>query len=159
AAGDDAFAGPSLTLLPLPPNPEAAAGGQEVPPPPVPAIGGDSASGAGQVPSAVPLPSTTAPAVAQGSPPTAPVPAQRSTSPAQPSQKPAPTRPTGDVRSPEIQFDSAGLISMHTNELDVRQLLELISRRSGMNILVSPKVSGTITANFEKVTLQQLLAS
>ena len=48
---------------------------------------------------------------------------------------------------------------MHTNELDVRQLLELISRRSGMNILVSPKVSGTITANFEKVTIQELLGS
>ena len=38
---------------------------------------------------------------------------------------------------------------MHVNELDVRQLLELLSRRSGMNILVSPRVSGTITANFK----------
>ena len=38
-------------------------------------------------------------------------------------------------------------------------MLELISRRSGMNILVSPKVSGTITANFEKVTIQELLGS
>ena len=66
-----------------------------------------------------------------------------------------------DSRCPvsEIQFDRSGLISMHTNELDVRQLLELISRRSGMNILVSPKVTGTITANFEKVTIQELLAS
>ena len=48
---------------------------------------------------------------------------------------------------------------MHTNELEVRQLLELISRRSGLNILVSPKVSGTITANFEKVTIDELLNS
>jgi general secretion pathway protein D len=162
APGDDVSAG-HLTLLSPLPNPEAAAGGQDVPSPPVPATGGDSASGAGQVPSAVPLPNSTAPAAAQGSPPAAPMPAQRSTSPAQeptrPPEKPAPTRPTGDVRSPEIQFDSAGLISMHTNELDVRQLLELISRRSGMNILVSPKVSGTITANFEKVTIQELLGS
>ncbi len=46
---------------------------------------------------------------------------------------------------------------MHTNELDVRQLLELISRRSGMNILVSPLVSGTITANFEGVTVEEVL--
>ena len=162
AAGDDVSAG-HLTLLSPLPNPEVAAGGQDIPSPPVPATGGDSASGAGQVPSAVPLPNSTAPAAAQGSPPAAPVPAQRSTSPAQeptrPPEKPAPTRPTGDVRSPEIQFDSAGLISMHTNELDVRQLLELISRRSGMNILISPKVSGTITANFEKVTIQELLSS
>ncbi len=48
---------------------------------------------------------------------------------------------------------------MHTSELDVRQLLELISRRSGLNILISPKVSGTITANFERVTIQELLRS
>ncbi len=46
---------------------------------------------------------------------------------------------------------------MHTNELDVRQLLELLSRRSGMNILVSPKVQGTITANFEGVTVEKVL--
>ena len=46
---------------------------------------------------------------------------------------------------------------MHTNELDVRQLLELLSRRSGMNILVSPKVTGTITANFEGVTVEKVL--
>jgi len=163
AAGDDAFAGPSPTLLPLPPNPEAAAGGQEVPPPPVPAIGWGLGGGASQVPSAVPLPNATAPAAAQGSPPAAPVPAQGSTTPAQeptrPPEKPAPTRPPGDVRSQEIQFDREGLVSLHTNELDVRQLLELISRRSGMNILISPKVSGTITANFEKVTIQELLGS
>lgn len=170
AAGDDVSAGPSLTLLPLPPpllplppNPAAAAGGQDVPPPPVPATGGDLGGGASQVPSAVPLPNATAPAAAQGSPTAAPVAAQRSTSPAQeptrPPEKPATTRAPGDIRPQEIQFDRDGLISLHTNELDVRQLLELISRRSGMNILVSPKVSGTITANFEKVTIQELLGS
>jgi general secretion pathway protein D len=46
---------------------------------------------------------------------------------------------------------------MHVNELDVRQLLELLSRRSGLNILVSPKVSGTITANFEGTTVEAVL--
>ena len=48
-------------------------------------------------------------------------------------------------------------MTMHVNELDVRQLLELLSRRSGMNILVSPKVSGTITANFENTSVEQVL--
>src|SRR5262249_19564051 len=52
-----------------------------------------------------------------------------------------------------------GLVTLHTNELDVRQLLELLSRRGGLNILVSPKVSGTITANFEKIALEDLLKS
>ena len=58
-------------------------------------------------------------------------------------------------RAPEqqIQFDRNGLVTMHVNELDVRQLLELLSRRSGLNILVSPKVSGTITANFENTSV------
>ena len=46
---------------------------------------------------------------------------------------------------------------MHVNELDVRQLLELLSRRSGLNILVSPKVAGTITANFEGTTVDAVL--
>ena len=48
-------------------------------------------------------------------------------------------------------------MTMHVNELDVRQLLELLSRRSGLNILVSPKVSGTITANFEGTTVDEVL--
>ena len=39
----------------------------------------------------------------------------------------------------------------------MRQLLELLSRRSGLNILVSPSVRGTITANFEGTTVQEVL--
>ena len=57
----------------------------------------------------------------------------------------------------QIQFDRNGLVTMHVNELDVRQLLELLSRRSGLNILVSPKVSGTITANFENTSVEKVL--
>ena len=48
-------------------------------------------------------------------------------------------------------------MTMHVNELDVRQLLELLSRRSGLNILVSPRVSGTVTANFEGTTVDEVL--
>jgi len=46
---------------------------------------------------------------------------------------------------------------MHVNELNVRQLLELLSRRSGLNILVSPRVAGTITANFEGTPVDEVL--
>jgi len=161
--GDDVSMAPLLTLLPSWPNPETAADDQEVPPPSLPANGKDLLGEASQVPSAVPLPNTTAPAAVQGSMTAAPMPVQRSTSPAQePTQlpeKPTTIRASGDIRPQEIQFDREGLISLHTNELDVRQLLELISRRSGLNILVSPKVSGSITANFEKVTIHELLDS
>ena len=51
------------------------------------------------------------------------------------------------------------MVTMHVNELDVRQLLELLSRRSGLNILVSPRVSGNITANFENTSVEQVLKS
>ena len=59
----------------------------------------------------------------------------------------------------QVQFDRNGLVTMHVSELDVRQLLELLSRRSGMNILISPGVSGTITANFENTAVEQVLKS
>ena len=68
-------------------------------------------------------------------------------------------RAAGATRPQEIQFDPQGMITLHTDELDVRQLLELMSRQSGLNILVSPKVSGNITANFEKILPDELLKS
>jgi type IV pilus secretin PilQ/predicted competence protein len=86
-------------------------------------------------------------------------PAQKTPARTAPAQKPAAARSAPDSSQQQIEFDRNGLITMHTNELDVRQLLELISRRSGMNILISPRVSGTITANFEGVTLQELFRS
>jgi general secretion pathway protein D len=73
-------------------------------------------------------------------------------------RRPAP-RPAAPDAEQQIQFDRNGLVTMHVNELDVRQLLELLSRRSGMNILVSPGVSGTITANFENTSVEQVLKS
>ena len=45
----------------------------------------------------------------------------------------------------------------HVNEGDLRQILELLSRRAGMNILVSPGVTGTVTVNFENVTVEKVL--
>jgi general secretion pathway protein D len=96
-------------------------------------------------------------------PPAAPVPAPPRAEPpgsGQASARPgAASEKTSNDAARQIQIDRDGLITMHTNELDVRQLLELISRRSGLSILVSPKVSGNITANFERVTQEQLLAS
>ena len=60
----------------------------------------------------------------------------------------------------EIQFDPNGLVThFHVNEGDLRQILELLSRRTGMNILVSPKVTGTVTVNFEGVTVEKVLAA
>ncbi len=80
-------------------------------------------------------------------PPTQPAPADRR----------QPARPAAPGAEQQLQFDRNGLVTMHVNELDVRQLLELLSRRSGLNILVSPKVSGTITANFENTSVEKVL--
>ena len=155
---------PALTLL-------SGAGQQEVPPPPAPAPGRDPTEGADQVPAAAPLPVGSGPAQSATSPAPAPAGNGPNQGPAALRPSPAPrgttaasgpqggARPAAAAPPQEIQFDRDGLISLHTNELDVRTLLELISRRSGLNILVSPKVSGTITANFEKVTIQELLDS
>ena len=76
-----------------------------------------------------------------------------------PAERRQPPRPGAPDAEQQIQFDRNGLVTMHVNELDVRQLLELLSRRSGLNILVSPKVSGTITANFENTSVEQVLKS
>ena len=92
-------------------------------------------------------------------PPNTPNPPARGAPPNQSAQpRPAQPRAANDNLQ-QLQFDRDGLVTMHTNELDVRQLLELLSRRSRLNILVSPKVSGTVTANFEGVTLDRVLAA
>ncbi len=90
-------------------------------------------------------------------PPTRPAPpaARPPTGPQQRGSQPA-NRPAADVAQ-EVQIDRNGLVTMHVNELEVRQLLEFLSRRSGANILVSPKVAGTVSANFEGVTLQDVI--
>ena len=45
------------------------------------------------------------------------------------------------------------------DDLDVRRALEILSRQGGLNIMVSPGVSGRVTANLEGATLQQALTA
>jgi len=90
-------------------------------------------------------------------PAAAPGSAQRDAAPGRPAQ---PRPAAGPIQQPEIQFDPNGLVQhFHVNEGDLRQILELLSRRAGMNILVSPRVSGTVTVNFENVTVDKVLAA
>ena len=66
--------------------------------------------------------------------------------PPQPRQAAAGPQPQQD-----IQFDPNGLVThFHVNEGDLRQILELLSRRARMNILVSPKVGGTVTRQLRR---------
>jgi len=73
---------------------------------------------------------------------------------------PAPTPVSTTIRDdvPQIEFDQVdGRITLHTNQVDVRRLFEVVSRRTGLSLAISPRVQGTIIADFEKVTIQELL--
>jgi type IV pilus secretin PilQ/predicted competence protein len=93
-------------------------------------------------------------------PPTPNQPPGANAGPRQPAAKAQPgaaAKPPADDAEQQVVIDPNGLVTMHTNEVDLRKLLEILSRQSGANILVSPKVTGTITANFEGVTVDQVL--
>jgi type IV pilus secretin PilQ/predicted competence protein len=53
--------------------------------------------------------------------------------------------------------DDAGPITLHLDDVEVRKALELVSRGSSLNILVSPRVTGRVTANLQGLTLDQAL--
>jgi type II secretory pathway component HofQ len=48
-------------------------------------------------------------------------------------------------------------ISLHLDDLEVRKALEILSREGPFNILVSPGVSGRVTASLQNVTPNQAL--
>ncbi|MDG3007713.1 LysM peptidoglycan-binding domain-containing protein [Paludisphaera mucosa] len=43
------------------------------------------------------------------------------------------------------------------DDLDVRRALEILSRQGGLNIMIAPGVTGRVTANLERATLNQAL--
>lgn len=77
-----------------------------------------------------------------------------------PTDAPAPAVVSPTIRddAPQIEFDQVdGRITLHTGEVDVRRLFEVVSRRTGLSLAISPKVHGTIIADLEKVSIQELL--
>ena len=72
----------------------------------------------------------------------------------------APASPKIRDHAPQIEFDQVdGRITLHTGEVDVRRLFEVVSRRTGLSLAISPRVHGTIIADFEKVSIQELLSA
>jgi nucleoid-associated protein YgaU len=61
------------------------------------------------------------------------------------------------IPTPDVTVDSTGRLSLHMNDLDIRQALELLSKQGRMSIMVAPAVSGRVTANLEGVTGEQAL--
>ncbi|MBI3468353.1 MAG: hypothetical protein HY000_35580, partial [Planctomycetes bacterium] len=49
------------------------------------------------------------------------------------------------------------LITLHLDDVDVRKALEVLSREASLNILVSPNVTGRVTANLQDLNVDQAL--
>jgi general secretion pathway protein D len=86
----------------------------------------------------------------------------------EPKQVPPPPTPLPEVQSqpetrtkagpdPKISVGADGRITLHMDDLDIRRALEVLSRQSGLNIMLSPGVSGRVTANLEGATVNQAL--
>ena len=76
--------------------------------------------------------------------------------------EPAPAPPTPieplieDPASPR-PTEPGGTVSMHYDNRDIRQVLEIFSRSERLNLLISPNVTGSITVNLDGVTREQAL--
>jgi type IV pilus secretin PilQ/predicted competence protein len=62
---------------------------------------------------------------------------------------------SGDSRA----TGNSPLITLHLDDVEVRKALEVLSRQGSLNILVSPNVSGRVTANLQGLTVEETLAA
>ncbi len=74
---------------------------------------------------------------------------------------PTPPAPNDDGATvvAKVLPNGSTLVTLHMDDLDVRKALEVLSRQAGVNILVSPGVSGTVTVDLRNVTFEQALNS
>jgi general secretion pathway protein D len=93
--------------------------------------------------------SSTKPASASDSPPAA-------AAPAIPDPTPTPN-PVQEKLPPPRRKTAEEPFTMHMDEVDVRKALEILSRDGGLNIMVSPGVSGKVTANLAGLSPEQTL--
>ena len=74
--------------------------------------------------------------------------------------KPAAIHQVKPSPTPSVTWRNNGdeqTVALHFDDLEIRKALELLSRQGSLNILVSPKVTGNVTANIEGLTLEQAL--
>ena len=81
------------------------------------------------------------------------VPAPKAVPAELPSEKSAPSFSV----KPSNTIGGGKLISLHIDNLDVRKALEILSRQSGMSIVVSPGVSGNVTMDLRDKTAVEIL--
>ncbi len=105
-----------------------------------------------QPPQAEPLPRASVPETIRGaSPRLAQLPGSGAT--------PRPAAGGSGELDRRIRIDGRGRISLHMDDLDIRRALEILSRQGGLNIMIAPGVTGTVTANLEGVTIEEALAA
>lgn len=61
---------------------------------------------------------------------------------------------SGSLQS-AIESEDDATLTLSVNDQDIRDVIELISLASGENIVVGKNVSGTISADFEDVTVAE----
>ncbi len=92
--------------------------------------------------------------------------------PPKPSPETAPRRrdePSNEIRRAPLSANDVGLLpgpelksdrppaKLHLDDADVRKVLEMLSREHGLNVLVSPNVTGRVTADLSNLTLGEML--
>ena len=66
-----------------------------------------------------------------------------------------------ELNPPDVVPSPDGLppVTLHLDDVDVRKVLEMLSRDGGANILVSPGVTGQVTANLEGMDFHQAMGA
>jgi type IV pilus assembly protein PilQ len=79
-----------------------------------------------------------------------------SVSPVLPARAQEGARP-GTGAGPEVSMDAAGLVSLDFREANIRNVLQVLALKSGINIVSSPEVTGTVSIQLNEVPWKQAL--
>jgi type IV pilus secretin PilQ/predicted competence protein len=134
----------------------ASASAQDPAPPPLdpapPTVRGRPEAATAPPPAAEPLPGGAAPETIRGAAPRlAQVPGAGAA--------PRPGAAGSGELDRRIRVDGRGRLTLHMDDLDIRRALEILSRQGGLNIMIAPGVTGTVTANLEGVTIDEALGA
>ncbi len=79
----------------------------------------------------------------------------------QPAPPVASNPPAEDLppKPPAVETEGDGLLSIHSRDDDIRNLLEQLAEQSGLNLMASESVQGTVTVSLEKVGVEAALAA
>ena len=62
-----------------------------------------------------------------------------------------------DIKNEKTTYDLSHKMSINMNDSDIRNVLGLIGELTGLNIVITPDVQDTVTANLENVSVKAAL--